>query len=85
MELSYIFSKQVFLIFREMELFGSKIKKFLIFSQKKIFLYFGKWNFLGLRFKNFRREYSELKKLKKKKHPEKNFLHFRNETVMPQL
>ena len=29
-----------FLIFQEMELFGSNIKKFLIFSQKKVFLIF---------------------------------------------
>ena len=29
-----------FLIFQEMELYNSKIKKFLIFSQKKAFLIF---------------------------------------------
>ena len=28
-------------------------KKFLIFSQKKYFLYFEKWNFLALRLKDF--------------------------------
>ena len=31
-----------FLIFRNMELANSNIKKFLIFSQKKAFLYFGR-------------------------------------------
>ena len=31
-----------------MELASPKIKKFLIFSQNKFFLYFGKWNFLAL-------------------------------------
>ena len=31
------------LIFKEMELSDSKIKKFVIFSQKKAFLYFWKW------------------------------------------
>ena len=30
----------IFFIFREMELFGPNIKKFLIFSQKKAFLIF---------------------------------------------
>ena len=49
-------------IFQEMELFGSKIKIFLIFSQEKLFLYFEKWNFLALRLKNFKRELSKLKK-----------------------
>ena len=29
-----------------MELSSAKIKKVLIFSQKKSYLYFGKWNFL---------------------------------------
>ena len=29
-----------------MKLSSPKIKKFLIFSQKKLVLYFGKWNFL---------------------------------------
>ena len=29
-----------------MEISSHKIKKILIFSQKKLFLYFGKWNFL---------------------------------------
>ena len=33
-------SRKNFLIFQEMELFDSKIKKFLIFSQKKAFLIF---------------------------------------------
>ena len=42
-------SPKKFLIFREMELSCSNLKKFLIFSQKKkrkLFLYFGKCNFL---------------------------------------
>ena len=39
-------------------------KKFLIFSQKKLFLYFEKRNFLALRVKDFRREISELAKQK---------------------
>ena len=44
-KISCIFcKKQVFLIFWEMELSSSKIKKILIFSQKNFFLYFGKWN-----------------------------------------
>ena len=52
------------------------LKKFLLFSQKKFFLYFRKWNFLATSLKNFYiffpknfflyfwREISELKKLK---------------------
>ena len=32
-----------------MELFNPKIKKFLIFFQKRFFLYFRKWNFLAQR------------------------------------
>ena len=32
------FLKKSFLIFQEIELFGSKIKKFIIFSQEKAFL-----------------------------------------------
>ena len=47
-----------------------KIKKVLIFSQKKFFPYFWKWNFPARRLKNFRRELSELDKTKKK-HSEK--------------
>ena len=50
-----------------MELSPSRLKTFLYFLKKKFFLYFGKWSFLVLRFKNFRRELSELKKKKKKK------------------
>ena len=57
-----------------MELSAPRLKIFLIFSQKKFFLYFGKWSFLVLRFKNFRRELSELKK--KKKNTPKKFLYF---------
>ena len=62
---SYIFSKKVFFIFQEMELSSPKIKKVLIFSQKKLFLYFRKWNFPALRIKYFRRELSDLEKQKK--------------------
>ena len=40
MELFYILSKKVFLIFQEIEFFGPKIKNFLIFFQKKAFLIF---------------------------------------------
>ena len=40
MKLSYISSKKVFLIFQEMELFGLRLKNFLIFFQKKAFLIF---------------------------------------------
>ena len=29
------------------------LKKFILFSKKKKFLYFGKWNFLALKLKNF--------------------------------
>ena len=58
-----------------MELSSPKIKNFPIFSQKKFFLYFGKWNFLFLRFKNFRREFLEPKKFKKPLW--KNFFYFR--------
>ena len=48
-------------------------KKFLIFFRKKIFLYFGKWNFLAWRLKNFRKGLSELKKHKDP--PQKNLLY----------
>ena len=48
-----------------MDLSRPEIKKCLIFSQKKIFLYFGKCNFLKKKFLYFRRELSELEKLKK--------------------
>ena len=85
----YIFSKKVLLPFQPLpEIFLWKkilifflkittLKKFLIFSQKKFFLYFRKWNFLAKSLKNFYiffpnnfflyfwREISELKKLKK--------------------
>ena len=36
-------------MFQGMEVSGSNIKKFLIFSQKKAFLIFPKWNFLIFR------------------------------------
>ena len=36
-----------------MEFSSPNIKKILIFSQKRIFLYFVKWNFLALRLQNF--------------------------------
>ena len=49
-----------------MERFDTKIKKFVIFSQKKFFSYFAKWNFPAPRLKNFRRELSDLKKFLKK-------------------
>ena len=63
-----------------MELFGSKIKKILMFSQKEVslyfriffFLYFRKWNFLALILKNFR-----------KRKPQKKFLIFQ-ETEIPE-
>ena len=48
MELPYIFSKKVFLIFKEMELPSPQIKKILIFSIKKAFLIF--WNIFFLNF-----------------------------------
>ena len=50
-KMSYFFSKKVFFIFWEMELFGTKMKNFLMFSQKKVFLYFRKLNVLALRLK----------------------------------
>ena len=50
-KMSYFFSKKVFFIFWEMELFGTKMKNFLMFSQKKVFLYFRKPNVLALRLK----------------------------------
>ena len=50
-KMSYFFSKKVFFIFWEMELFGTKMKNFLMFSQKKVFLYFRKSNVLVLRLK----------------------------------
>ena len=40
---SYIFSKKIFLTFLEIELSGPKIKFFFIFSEKKLFPYFLKW------------------------------------------
>ena len=49
-------------MFKEMELFGSNVKKILIFSQKEAFLiflgiknslYVQKWNFLALTLKKF--------------------------------
>ena len=55
-----------------MELSAPRLKTFLYFLKKKFFLYFGKWSFLVLRFKNFRRELSELKKKKKKKKKKKH-------------
>ena len=58
-----------------MELSGLKIENFLMFSRKKVFLYFRKWNFLALRTKNFRREPSWLEKYKKP--TLKKFLYFR--------
>ena len=61
-----------------MELSAPRLKTFLYFLKKKFFLYFGKWSFLVLRFKNFRRELSELKKTKKtttKKNTPKKFLY----------
>ena len=39
--------KKFFLMFHEMDISGPKIKKVVIFSQKKLFLYFGKQNFLA--------------------------------------
>ena len=38
--------QQKFLILREMELSDPKIKKILIFSLKRILVYFEKWNLL---------------------------------------
>ena len=35
-----------------------------IFLQPVFFFYFGKWNFLALSIQNFRREFSEFKKIK---------------------
>ena len=54
-----------------MEPSGPKIKHFLIFSPKKVFLDFDKWNFLYSQ-----SELSELKKIKKN-HSEKKFLYSR--------
>ena len=44
-KLSCIFLKKFFLIFQKMELSGTKIKKVLIFSQKKAFLIFWEMEF----------------------------------------
>ena len=49
-----------------MELSSPKIKNFLIFSQKKFFLYFGKWNFLTLRLKILYEGIFLARKIKKK-------------------
>ena len=57
----YIFLKNVFLIFREMKLSNPKAKNVLIFSQKKLFIYFEKWYFLKTLL-YFRRKLSELEK-----------------------
>ena len=48
-KISYIFSKAVFLVFQDMELSGTKFKKFLIFLQKTFSYVLGNVNFL----KNF--------------------------------
>ena len=40
------YQKNVFLIFQEIRLSGPTLKKVLIISQKKLFLYCKKWNFL---------------------------------------
>ena len=56
------YQKKFLFIFQEMELSGPKIERLSYIFLKKFFLYFGKWNFLALRLKNFRRELSELKK-----------------------
>ena len=57
---SYVFSKEAFLIFQKMEL--SYI--FFYFGKMEL-LYFRKWNFLASSLKNFRRELSKLKEYKK--------------------
>ena len=66
-----------------MELFGSNIKKALYFLKKKLFLYFrkrknslyfGKWNFLALILKNFR-----------KRKPRKNFIIFQETGTLKKL
>ena len=44
-KISHTSQKKVFLTFWEMKLSTSKIKKALIFSHKKLFLHFRKWNF----------------------------------------
>ena len=67
------------LIFREMELSGCNVKKFLIFSQKKACLIFRETEkelfYISGNFLHFKKLLSELKK--KKKHPPlKNSLYF---------
>ena len=66
---------QKFFIFWEMELSCPTVKKVLIFSRKKRFLYFGKRNFSKNNILYFRKELSELKKFKKP--TLKKFLMFR--------
>ena len=45
-KISYIFSKEVFLVFQDMELSGPKLKKFVIFLQKTFCYVLGNVNFL---------------------------------------
>ena len=64
----------VFPIFREMKLFGPKIKTFLYFFREKLILYFRKWNFLAPRLKIS--EGNSPSSENKKNHSKKNFLYF---------
>ena len=56
-----------------MELSSPKIKIFIIFSQKKLFWYFGKWNF----FKTSYISEGNFQSSKSKKETRKKFLIFR--------
>ena len=53
------FSERCYLYLGKQNFLASRLKEFLIFSQKKRFLLFGKWNFLKK--ERFRKEVSELK------------------------
>ena len=57
-----------------MELSSPKIKIFIIFSQKKLFWYFGKWNFFK---KTFYISEGNFQSSKSKKETRKKFLIFR--------
>ena len=63
-KVSYIFSKNVFLIFREMELFSPNLKNKKKIHFKKVSYIFS-WKFLAARLKDFRMELSKLEKWKK--------------------
>ena len=91
MELSYILSKNVFLIFREMERFDYKIKNFQkgTFQARKIkknplwkkLLYFRKWNFLAPSLENSytfsKKTFSFISRWNLQSLKSKSFLYFR--------